>query len=762
MSNPWERLTENAPDSKPKHGLHADNKNELKQSPSEKILLISIMENLGVMLAYFDVDFNFVAVNSAYAKGSGHTVEELVGKNHFDLFPNDENQKIFENTKKTGKPVTFIDKPFTFADQPERGVTYWDWTLTPVKDETGQILGLTLSLFETTKRKRAENALHESQNDLNRAQAVAKIGSWRLDVQENKLVWSDETHRMFGIPKEKPLAYETFLEAVHPDDRANVEQKWKATRPGEPYNIEHRIVVNGEIKWIRENAELEIDKNGVLRGVFGTAQDITERKEMERALQESEEKYRNLVEQAPDSIFTFDMNGTVTSCNFVAIKSTGFSEKELIGKSFSEFVPLVESSKELIDLYNSLFAGGFPKPFEVSFITKNGGRFFGELHTRLLKKGEKITGFQAIIRDITERKKAQEELREREKRFRELSELLPEVVFETDIRGVLTFVNHEAYAKFEYSKEDFENGLTADQMISPKDRERAKKNLATLFTGQETGPNDYTAITKTGKTFPIIVNSTPIVRGNKIAGIRGIMVDITEHTKTEEALKNTLKNMETLNEKISVVGRLTRHDARNKLAVIMNNIYLAKRQLLGNNQTSENLDAIESAVDQIENIFDFARVYEKVGTEDPTYVDVKTSIDEACLLLSCSEGKILNECGGLKVLADSLLRQTFYNLLDNTHKYGETFSTIRVYYKKEKDDMQLIYEDNGVGVPENEKQKIFEEGYGKGTGYGLYLIKKICETYGWTIQETGIFGKGAQFTMTIPKQVNKKNCFIIL
>jgi signal transduction histidine kinase len=109
----------------------------------------------------------------------------------------------------------------------------------------------------------------------------------------------------------------------------------------------------------------------------------------------------------------------------------------------------------------------------------------------------------------------------------------------------------------------------------------------------------------------------------------------------------------------------------------------------------------------------------------------------------------------LKVLADSLLRQVFYNLLDNTQKYGDKFSKVRVYYKKRKDCLQLIYEDNGVGIPEEDKQRIFEEGYGKGSGYGLYLIKKICETYNWAIKETGTFGKGAQFTIVLPKTAKK-------
>jgi signal transduction histidine kinase len=101
------------------------------------------------------------------------------------------------------------------------------------------------------------------------------------------------------------------------------------------------------------------------------------------------------------------------------------------------------------------------------------------------------------------------------------------------------------------------------------------------------------------------------------------------------------------------------------------------------------------------------------------------------------------------------LRKVFYNLIDDTLKHAGKVSQIRVYCEAGKDWLKLVYEDDGVGVPNHEKEKIFEEGYGKGTGYGLYLIKKICEEYGWTIHETGTPKKGAQFTMVIPKMTKK-------
>jgi PAS domain S-box-containing protein len=139
--------------------------------------------------------------------------------------------------------------------------------------------------LDITNLKKAEKELRESRNDLAHAQEVGHIGSWRLDIQKNELLWSDENHRIFGIPRGTPLTYEIFLERAHPDDREYVHRKWTAALNGEPYDIEHRIMVDGVIKWVREKAALEFDDKGVLKGGFGITQDITQKKQVEAALQ---------------------------------------------------------------------------------------------------------------------------------------------------------------------------------------------------------------------------------------------------------------------------------------------------------------------------------------------------------------------------------------------------------------------------------------------------------------------------------------------
>jgi len=189
-------------------------------------------------------------------------------------------------------------------------------------------------IIESTIYKQAKQALLESEQDLNRAQAVAHTGSWRLDVQRNQLLWSDETHRIFGIPRETPMTYETFLSNVHPEDREYVDRKWMAALHGEPYDIEHRIIVGNEVKWARERAELEFDSKGELKGGFGTVQDITKRKQVENELIVK----AFAVTSSASGIAIANLDGIVTYVNLACLSMWDFEqEEEVLGKHAINF-----------------------------------------------------------------------------------------------------------------------------------------------------------------------------------------------------------------------------------------------------------------------------------------------------------------------------------------------------------------------------------------------------------------------------------------
>lgn len=152
------------------------------------------------------------------------------------------------------------------------------------RDEANFLQAVANVLGATIERQRADEALRVSEANLNRAQEVAHVGSWYLDVTRNRLTWSDEVFRIFGIPKTSVLTYDIFLDMVHPEDRERVNRAWNAAMSGAPYDVEHRIRVNGEVRWVRERAKVEFDSAGNAVEGIGTVQDITERKRAEEEI----------------------------------------------------------------------------------------------------------------------------------------------------------------------------------------------------------------------------------------------------------------------------------------------------------------------------------------------------------------------------------------------------------------------------------------------------------------------------------------------
>jgi PAS domain S-box-containing protein len=241
--------------------------------------LDSLINYANAPIVVWSPEFKTTRFNHAFEQLTGRSSDEMIGKTVDILIPADQQNAVLAKMKQAtvkGERWEVVEIPIQHADGSVRTLLWNSATIFAADSKTP--IATIAQGQDITERKQAEQALKESLNDMNRAQTVAQTGSWRLDVQQNVLLWSDESHHMFGIPKGTAMTYDTFLSCVHPDDREYVDRKWKAALKGEGYDIEHRIMVGDEVKWVRERAELELDKKGMLKGGFGTVQDITERK----------------------------------------------------------------------------------------------------------------------------------------------------------------------------------------------------------------------------------------------------------------------------------------------------------------------------------------------------------------------------------------------------------------------------------------------------------------------------------------------------
>lgn len=313
-----------------------------------------------------------------------------------------------------------------------------------------------------------------------------------------------------------------------------------------------------------------------------------------------------------------------------------------------------------------------------------------------------------------------------------------------DLNGNIVMVN-KAFERIIGFKVDEISGKPFST-IQPRDQVSvALKAFETVMREGIINNFELDFMTKKGKRMTTLASGTLLRDAQgKPKEVYLVARDITER-------KKTFRRLESLNEKLEVVGGLTRHDVNNKLATVRGNVYLVKQELAEDHQALKHLSEIELAVGQAELIFEFARFYEMLSIETLEYVRVEDAVKRECKQFSDLRVAVVNDCGGLRVLADSLLSRLFYNLIDNSLKHGEKVTKIRVYHEELGDELHLVYEDDGMGIPQAEKEKIFEQGYGLYTGYGLYLIRKMCEAYGWTIKENGQIKKGAKFIMILPQ-----------
>ncbi len=464
-----------------------------------------------------------------------------------------------------------------------------------------------------------------------------------------------------------------------------------------------------------------------------------------------------IVWSSDDAIIGKTLDGVIVSWNAGAQRTYGYLAEEVIGRPIAMLVPS-ELRDEIPELLQKIKCGEHVENYNTVRVRKDGGRVHVSLTISPIKdENGLIIGASTIARDVTESIKRKRSLGESEDKYHRLVENAP-IGISIIAGGKVVLVNPKELELFGFEDATDMVGHSLSEFM-PKNVMPRVFEMSRQAIESKTPSKPATIEVKRQDGSKVYVEFQ--VFASEYKGEDCLVVfhsDITERKRVEEQLRRTTERLRSesvklrvLNEKLRVVGKLTRHDIRNKLAVVKGNVFLARKRIGDSQEVAKFLGEIESAVGLVDRILDFNRVYEQVGVEELVAIDVGRCVDEAVSLFSDLYGvKVINECRGLSVTADSLLREIFYNLIDNSLKYGEKkLATIRVYFVASENALKIVYEDDGVGIPEDEKDKIFREGYGKGTGYGLFLMKKICEGYGWKTQETGKLGEGARFTMTL-------------
>ncbi len=301
------------------------------------------------------------------------------------------------------------------------------------------ILGVTLSAVNY-QRNRTRINLERNERNLKRAQRVSKVGSWELDITRSKLEWSEEAYRIFGMDEGSPVSPEIFFSFMHPEDVEKERAAWRAALKGGVYDVEHRILVGGEIKWVREQAELDFDAQRRAIFALGTVTDISAAKLAESLLRESQQSQQAIIDTALDAAIQMDMQGRVTGWSKQASNIFGWSRDEALGRLLHETIIPEHYRAAHWNGLQRLLAGGEPhvlnSRFEVEALHHDGHTLSIELSITRIKIHDQFE-FSAFIRDVTQRKREEEQLRLAAKVF----ESTNESILITDVNNNIVAAN---------------------------------------------------------------------------------------------------------------------------------------------------------------------------------------------------------------------------------------------------------------------------------------------------------------------------------
>ncbi|MDD5458551.1 MAG: PAS domain S-box protein [Phycisphaerae bacterium] len=629
---------------------------------------------------------------------------------------------------------------------------------------------------DITERKTAEDALRRNREDLNRAQTVGNIGSWRMDVQKNELTWSDENHRIFGIPAGTAMGYETFLSIIPPDDREYVDKKWKAALAGEHYDIEHRIVVNGQIRWVRERAELEFDKDGELLGGFGTTQDITERKNMELLLRQArDELERRVLERTAELKKTADALEyerkrfedvlemmpayavLLTPDYRIAYANHTFREwfGDDNGKKCYEFLFNRIEPCEICETYTVLKTN---KPHFWEWTGPNGRNY--DIYDYPFTDSDGSPLIMEVGVDITAHKQSQAELHRVSLYTRNLIEasLDPLVTISRD--GKITDVN-EATIKA--------TGVPRKQLIGT--------DFSNYFTEPDKAQAGYQLVFKEGlvRDYPLQIrhidgHTTPVLynasiyrdEAGNVTGVFAAARDITERKLAEAELDG--KNIE-LQQRAEQLARLaseltlTEQRERHRLAQVLHDHL--QQLLVGAKFGLEVLGRKAKDNQQKDSIREIhSLLKESIAASRSLTVELSPPILHEAGLTTGLEwlARWMEEKHGLTIELDTqeitseredvriLLFQSVRELLLNIVKHaGVTAAKVEVS-RVNGDDIQVVVSDKGVGF---DPEKLSRPG-GEDTGFGLFSIRERLSLLGGQLKIESKPRQGAKFTLTAP------------
>jgi len=730
----------------------------------------TLLDSSPVMIYYKDRENRLIRVNKTFSDFIGKARSRIEGRSEFDLFPEMADRYWHDDMKiiSTGNPKkNIIEKvPTKFGER---------WVQTdkfPVKDANDMVTGIMGFSVDITDRKKAADQLRK---DRTKFQTLfdSVFDAIFLETLDGKIVDCNEAaEKMLGYSKQELLSMKTsdivpeevsigFSEIVSAIKR-------EGEYSGESVNLRktgEKVPVNISIKMITLDGK---------EYAFVVVRDITQRKAFEKALIESEKKYKELAESSHDFIFTVDKDGFVKYVNEFGAKQFGKSYSDLIEKNISSIFPPDTAKKQLDNIRSVIKTGN-------SIYTQSLTTFPYKdlwLDTWLIPlRGDNgaVESVLGISRDVTDRKKAEEELFESEERYRTVISSLPDAIVIYK-EGKITFANYALLNKYGFSEEDV-IGMDLIDFVDDKYRVQVSENILKRRRGDPIPEYEIEIVSKDGRRVPVIVKGVSIKYDKEPATLL-VLTDITEKKIAEEKILQLNEKLEKEKD-VAVAASRAKSDfianMSHGIRTPMSAIISASEILSGTKLTEKQQKCVqalsyagENLLGMVNNVLDLSKIESGHFLLDRKEFNIRELLLRTVKMLEYSaKEKGLNisidvaaDVRELVISDPARLQEILINIIGNAIKFTDKGSIfVKLENHEGRSDMLLFsVQDTGIGVPQNKTAEIFEKfnqmdvdithKY-SGTGLGLTISKHLVELMGGKIWIESVLNKGSTFFFTV-------------
>ncbi|MEW5842866.1 MAG: PAS domain S-box protein [Bacteroidota bacterium] len=757
--------------------LKAHAEAEMKQLRQKRALEEKIVESeeryrtlseSAITGVYLIQDRLFLYVNPVLAGAFGYDVDEIVDKlGPMDLTAPEDRDVVAENIRKRVEGIAEHIR-YSFKGLRKDGRRIDVEVFGARIDYKGKpaILG---TLLDITERKRAEEALRENEERLRTIIETEPECVKIVDRDGRLLEMNAAGLAMLEAESLNEVQQHTLVNFILPEYRTSFDALHKQVMSGRNGILEFEVIgLRGTRRWLETHAAPMHDATGEVTKLLGVTRDITERKRAEEILRESEERFRNIVENMNEVFYIADGQGKIFYCSPNITTATGYSLQEIIGKSFLRLVAPIDRRIVLDNYLEQTTKGVSDTALVFRVRCKDGKIIWVEQITHIVyDTSGNVVEYRNVARDITERKRAEHEIISQKNKFAQLFENSPIAIALLDDQDKIVHINESFSGLFGYFLEEIKGLPLNEVIVSPELKEEAESYSDQTRAGNQINKESYRK-KKDGTLVYVQIVGIPVTVNDTTIGIYGMYVDLTQRKDAEEKMKSAKELAEQSDRLKSEFLAQMSHEIRTPLNAIIGNVdYLDSS--IGEKMdltTRGCFDSIKLAskriIRTIDLILDVSEL--QTGAFKPSLKEI--DINSKILTKLFNEFRLAAVNKGLdlifkcetkesKVVADEYcITQIFANLIDNAVKYTKKGKVEILLTKNKEDDIIVEVRDTGIGMSKDFLPHIFEpfvqeeKGYTRtfdGNGLGLSLVKGYCDIINASIEVESEKNAGSTF-----------------